>query len=556
MPDCRFGQSELPTRVACGGISLVSNLFLLSSALLLLATAFGKAYGVSAYMAAHSPIAVARDPVLFWWSTSTVDALAAALEILVAVIIVSNLRRSIAYLALTHLVAVFVSYRLGLALLADGPSACRCGGAADVWIERIAGLAGKDWTLGLLIYWCAGLTVWWAHRLGHIRQGHPHRTAALVSSFLLCCTYATHADVLQVRGFLSYTAYNVKGQPVSTQTYTYEVSLSPERWRIEAHHPNQYVEVGGGTDSNTFWAGYEPVKGPEQEGVANWFPGPYPAGASIGVTVPWLAFCSSNVLGSSVLGLELPEPASDPSYDPYAHIFENAYDVFPSSGLPRHCSFVTSMRRLRQATSNTNLLLEGVSGTAELERRMDFSRVYLPSVLLAKYEVVRTTNLDGVIYPLEFRVRRFGSLDMVRTRKRMMRNSDTYLAATIVGVATNFERVSGDVSLAPPIRKLSVYDHRLQNRTLGIDHVRYKITDGVWKAHIDDEMRALFAARVAEAQNARRIELMKKSLIIVLLVLVVLGPGALYGLWQHRLSRRQSHSTKNTTNRPHYDEST
>ena len=526
----------------------IAELFLLSSGVLLVLFAGSKAIRLATWLWAFSGVHAEPDPVFSFVSATLIDGIAILLELATAAVVFRHFARPSGFYALSYVTALFLTYHLALTTLETPPESCRCGGAAAMWLQQIAGVSERALVDSILAYWGLGVSLWWLHRWARpSTQRHDHfrlvtSLAVLVVGETLGAAQAPGQGI-RAEGVVNYKRYDRQAAVLATNTFLFSLARDDTAWRIEILHPNAYREVCMGTSSNVFWVGYEPSKGSNQLAPAKVFPGGYPAVATVAVSVPWLAFCSGSYFGCTNSAIPLPLPWAIASEEAVAHLcLASVMEVLPGSDLPQHLLYQPTDARMHEASRNTNLVLEGVSPSDLFERRIDFRSRYQSSMVLGEYRVTQSVARMAATYPMRFELNRFAPRSLTNWHSGPSLDTNTFRLESYEGFVTSLVREDDDVALTPPVASLSVIDYRMQNRALGVDHVAYRIDDGQWKMSADAHVQALFDDRVRDAKAARHRRLLRQIAMIGLASVVALMPAVVYfrrsmcGLWKTKVT--------------------
>ncbi|MGO8700110.1 MAG: M56 family metallopeptidase [Limisphaerales bacterium] len=206
------------------------------------------------------------------------------------------------------------------------------------------------------------------------------------------------------------------------------------------------------------------------------FPGISPIG-DLGVTLPWLAFCSGSLLQDPSYIIPLP---SGNRMDPDTFAYSDTFQAFADSlGLPKRADLLTSKEQRLRSVSDPRFHVLG--------RLPDFDTNIPDGKVRFHYEVLATTNFGGHTFPLEFKYSDFAPDDAGRW----------HLQSTGFGRVSSIKEAIRPRNVFEPGHRQSINDRRFRSEYL--DMISYSSREiaeapptndtGLQKIFAEEELR-------------------------------------------------------------------
>ncbi len=354
------------------------------------------------------------------------------------------------------------------------------------------------------------------------------------------------AQTYRIKGELEATYYSWTGKLGSTQTTSFSINIEENRWLLKTEYAPNWFSLTGGDGTNTYHVLVDP-NATKLPAPASIFYGDFPQDQFDRVSIPWLVFCSSHFLNHLAQTDAIPSLWSQAQTDPMSHICSTEIVPFTERPyLPKEIKWITSLRQIALASSNRFLRIEGATAKELDKKSIDFKSDVQAGETLGSYHVINTTNIDGLIIPLEFELNAYGYfspkqrdyaqriLDSVSKTNNLLKYRQvgtTYLVAVYKGTVAEVSSDSNHVALPEPMVAMSITDYRLSSRSNGIDFVSYKSKD--WKPQVDAELLNLLDAKKKNPPNnlsANSVSLRSRNVIRAAILIVFFAPLFYWGL--------------------------
>ena len=441
------------------------------------------------------PALAQRDPVILFLSTRTVYLLTAMFEMLIAYLLFSRRPTFFAKYGLATLCATFVIYRVGVLALHIRPP-CPCLGQLPAWLHLSREQA--DLVALCLLVILSTITII-SLGLSLLQRALPRLSALSTgtsSELLLVSLFAIFhapkcaaASVPQLRGSYAYAVYQGAEQPLFSSTCDFSIWLSRAGWAIEYTNAAKAALVKAGWNGNATYilenlrpqAGTSLDQGaatssadPLPVATATILPWPYPTPTDTVLYHLWLAFASPSLLTNAVGKTKSPFLTDLAMFD--NTLYDCTYhwdDSLRQSGL-----------RSLVLMANGHVMTRDTSGRqVNAILAPPFAQGYTNAI--ARW--LRTTNLSGVTFPLDFECTVLSPRFPVNDNQAQLVRAYSYRCTVIDCALSDMPSIPP----VPPAGVTIVTDRRLA-RT-GHARLTYAITN-TWRS-IDDEWILSLARR-------------------------------------------------------------
>jgi len=264
--------------------------------------------------------------------------------------------------------------------------------------------------------------------------------------------------------------------------------------------------------------------------------GPYLFDGWPGERFVWFALGAGSYLKSADAS-QMPAIWAAPRHDPVAHAgFSNTVKMatgqfsFPAAAesITRRASTLTP------AQEPSGLVVPHTEGAFQMQKeRRDLLKRFEPGHVAARYTVMTSSSVNGQMVPTTFR------LEVLWPGRGLMTDSPR-IAERFSGVVTNIKSGAEPLAKVEIVGQLTVNDYRFnyQDDKTAVDAIRYRITDGKWKAADDPELLSRFAATKKAVAPFKPASSSARNVPVYLLLFFCISSAVALGLliWRHRIS--------------------
>jgi len=227
--------------------------------------------------------------------------------------------------------------------------------------------------------------------------------------FLLVDANYLQAVGFKVTGDLSCEKY-AGSNSVIKQRWTFEASVLNKQWLLKITSTNGQESIFGCDGQDVYFMLQDPAAQKRlklSSYVGCVFGGQYPVQSPyISTALPWIAYCSGNYLAENVINdaVILPAPWLSAWAMPVANIYKAHYEpIKDGRGLPMRLEYMPDHERMENMKRGVYHTLTKTSDSERDRVLIQISSYYVkvrkPEAI---YQVVQTTNIQGVVLPSEF----------------------------------------------------------------------------------------------------------------------------------------------------------
>ena len=310
----------------------------------------------------------------------------------------------------------------------------------------------------------------------------------MLAILAMCCSrLAFGVDVLQLSGIITEQAYQINNAPPHRIVSAFDVIVCNGRWRITTTFGPDWYESYVYDGTNTYGMLHSPDSKNSVAGLpdsGSIWPEDYPVAAFCSTRVVWLALASGDFISQATNDF-MPAPWLGGFTDAarcyrYTAIMNKSNQFFPL-----YVEFIGS--------TNWSAKNAGITGSGQ--RDMMKSSPVVEGFVGGEYHMLKETNFNGELIPLEFEVKRY-------------RPKTNDVLESFQGIVTNVSRgdQKEDYSLAIA-RKTSVIDYRfVDSRRPGMS-VRFNLEKtNIWPTNNDP-----YLLKQAEFEKGHYDKVMKKT---------------------------------------------
>jgi hypothetical protein len=303
----------------------------------------------------------------------------------------------------------------------------------------------------------------------------------LLSAFCVFSTLSASAQwYFEISGELELISYkwpNADGTP-KRRTCSFSCIVGSNEWRITNDFMANGKEVHYFDGTNVYHSTMQtrdapsgPVPAIPYEQVKSNMtvqivpsPGGHPL-ATLGVNIPWLAFCSGNYL--RMPGRVLPSPTMNVREELSAWGYVDRASVFKDElGLPQKLELLTSREAYERSFTEERVLREPFAIQRKRINRRPLT--FAEGIVMFEYEVTATTNTLFGTVPLSFAYTDY-FLDPAGKRQRRVGG---LAKVKVIRESTKPENV-----FAAEMHQTEIWDYRFRHKKMIIDGIAYRRTN-------------------------------------------------------------------------------
>ena len=246
----------------------------------------------------------------------------------------------------------------------------------------------------------------------------------------------------------------MESRVVTNMTYPFSVAVFPTGWNIKTRFENGNHIEAGCDDTNVY-----SILSSEKADLGFVSEGTYPLNEGWFITLPWLAYCSSNYVDSTNF---LPAPWLNAHDIPMASIFRmSGQKLEMNPRLPKSIIFRVTGKKTADDIKNRGWL----ASANFTEENLKPLEIFQEGFLGAEYTVNGTTNIAGLTVPVDF--------------KLISHPVPPDTVTTIYhGHITSAFRTGATDPLPKIKRQMPVTDYRFRNSDAKVDFINYAIHSG------------------------------------------------------------------------------
>ncbi len=307
----------------------------------------------------------------------------------------------------------------------------------------------------------------------------------------------------RVTGQLKVTEFSLEGKPSSNAApIQFDVRVSGNRWEITSTFKKDYYLAYGFDGTNIH--SYLEQKEYRQAKHVNYSPASvfeedYPIDTTYYVTLPWLAYASEHYIKRhSTNGIvKIPAVWAIPMDDPVALIFHSHPEISTARPkVPMSLEFMPDIDEIERVKRGelTSFRRPG-KPLADLVQLQILT--YDPAMPAATYQVLSTTQFDGLVLPSEFILTRYW---VSKNTNDTFRGKPMSLFRGILEKAELIDHVSG---IPQCDHILAVGDYRFAGRAPLVEFIPYMVTNNQWPAKNDPRLERIFQQEKAKIPAKR-----------------------------------------------------
>ena len=367
-------------------------------------------------------------------------------------------------------------------------------------------------------------------------ETHANISSPVVSAIclILFCLfvspYSIQATGFKITGMMSSQQYTTSNHVV-LKCWDFEVSVLTNQWLLKLFSTNGQVNTFGCDGRDVYSLLQDPtakkrLKLSSYVGAVSG--GAYPLQSPyISTVLPWLAYCSSTYMASNVANGEvvLPAPWLSAWAMPLAHIYSAHYEPIEGGfGLPMRLEYTPNRKRMEELKQGVYHTLAKPTDTARDRAATQIASYYMNIVgSEAVYQVLQTTNVQGLVLPARFEFDNYGFKKTTKTSKERRR----YLRQKMVGELTSVDLIE-DLNPLPTssdeITSINVADYRFADpdSAVNVVFVGYTARNSEW---ITNKLDARLQDRYArELRSHDQVIKLPKPIIVLFLTAIFLIP--------------------------------